>query len=462
MKSSILLILELAIVFGSFAQDTFQNSGNIQLHSGAQLAFFGDLTNNGTITNSGGTLLAAGSNSQAFNGSSAIALDNLTIDKASNSLQLDNELQISGVLTFIDGTIVSDHADAATEFIHFLDGASHSGASDASYIDGVVRKTGNDAFDFPVGDNGFLRPISISAPANAADHFTAYYSQADPATIGTALETGLDHISPCEYWVLNRTGGSSDVEVTLSWGANCSGVENLCEIEIARWDGAEWASEGNGGTTGTTASGTLVSGSSCTTPAAVTNFSPFTLASTTSDNPLPIELLSFEVTKCGFSACISWQTSTEVNNDFFTVERSKDGISWESIDEIKGAGNSTSALNYETTDYKPYQGISYYRLKQTDFDGKFTYSKVEDLEINGIENGQTIVYPIPAIDQITIKGELIEVEKFRIFTTSGLDVTSKVKVLNNNKLSLNLDVRRLQQGVYIIRTPNSNFRIFKK
>ncbi len=91
------------------------------------------------------------------------------------------------------------------------------------------------------------------------------------------------------------------------------------------------------------------------------------------DNPLPIELLSFSVKNNGNSVMIQWATAAEINNDYFTIERSTDGFSWEILDYMYGAGNSNQVLHYQYEDNQPVQGVSYYRLKQTDFDGQYEY-----------------------------------------------------------------------------------------
>lgn len=98
----------------------------------------------------------------------------------------------------------------------------------------------------------------------------------------------------------------------------------------------------------------------------------FTLGGTATYTCLmvPIELLSFncEPTQAGIT--ISWTTASETNNDYFTVERSPDGATWENIATVDGAGHSTEVLNYSFTDDDPRNGINYYRLTQTDLDGK--------------------------------------------------------------------------------------------
>lgn len=94
------------------------------------------------------------------------------------------------------------------------------------------------------------------------------------------------------------------------------------------------------------------------------------------DGPLPIILLRFKTKLIDDQVHVSWTTLSETNNDYFTVERSLDGIDFETVEIIPGAGDSFRELNYETMDSSPYYGTSYYRLKQTDYDGGFEYSKL--------------------------------------------------------------------------------------
>lgn len=114
---------------------------------------------------------------------------------------------------------------------------------------------------------------------------------------------------------------------------------------------------------------------------------------------LPVELLSFSGKKAGKANLLQWSTASETNNDFFTLEKSKNGIDWSIVKTVSGAGNSTSLMNYRLTDYEPVFPLTYYRLKQTDFDGSFTYSKVIALESTG--EGVNIIsslHPNPAKD----------------------------------------------------------------
>jgi hypothetical protein len=297
---------------------------------------------------------------------------------------------VHGDITFTDGIIsstaanllvIDDDSDALTE-------------SDISYVDGPVKKIGNDVFDFPVGDDGQLQPLSITAPGNATDEFTAQYIEVDPDPTysDASLGPGLNHISSCEYWELDQTAGASNVQVTLNYDPNSCGVSDLAALVVARWDGAAWQNHGG------TVTGNLVSGI-VQTPATVNTWianMPFTLASTNSLNPLPIELLSFDAEVNNRQVDLSWVTATETDNDYFTVERSKDGLAWEDILEVDGAGTSSSILSYFDVDENPYTGISYYRLRQTDFDFSSTHSDIVAVEILTGDDSGISIYPNPA------------------------------------------------------------------
>jgi len=91
------------------------------------------------------------------------------------------------------------------------------------------------------------------------------------------------------------------------------------------------------------------------------------------DTTLPIELLTLSSEVKSDRVMLNWTTGTEINNDFFTIERSRDSYGWEVLGFVNGAGNSSTPKSYTFNDIHPLDGLAYYRLKQTDFDGRFKY-----------------------------------------------------------------------------------------
>jgi len=112
--------------------------------------------------------------------------------------------------------------------------------------------------------------------------------------------------------------------------------------------------------------------------------------------PLPIELLSFEAKISGEVINLVWTTASETNNDYFTVERSKNGLDFEDIIKMDGAGTSGRGITYLAVDDNPLPNVSYYRLKQTDYDGTFTYSKIVAVNLRASTSSFAIdqIYPI--------------------------------------------------------------------
>lgn len=176
-------------------------------------------------------------------------------------------------------------------------------------------------------------------------------------------------------------------------------------------------------------------------------------------NPLPIELVDFTVKKIEEHALLEWQTASEINNDYFTIERSIDARNWEELQTVDGAGNSNSLLNYKAIDNNPYSGLSYYRLKQTDFDGKFSYSEIRSL--NMIELNNSNIYPNPTTDKITIESNEIDLAQLKIFNLLGQDVTPLTPI-NNNGLNLIVDLSNLDAGIYFVSINSNTTKVYKK
>ena len=170
--------------------------------------------------------------------------------------------------------------------------------------------------------------------------------------------------------------------------------------------------------------------------------------------PLPIELLQIDAEFKQDKVTIDWTTHKEINNDYFEIERSKDGISWEIIEEVEGAGNSNAVLNYQVVDNNPYYGTSYYRLKQTDFDGKYSYSEI--LAVNHTSINDFIIYPNPFENEITLQFD--DITDDRSYTVEVLDnlgriVYNKETFPNSGQTTIRLD-KDLPKGSYHVRVKN--------
>jgi hypothetical protein len=115
---------------------------------------------------------------------------------------------------------------------------------------------------------------------------------------------------------------------------------------------------------------------------------------------LPVELLSFDAKPVDDNVILNWSTASEINNNYFEVEKSNDGKKFKTFQFVSGAGNSTIQNDYSTVDESPSPGINYYRLKQVDFDGTISYSPIVAVEINS--SNVFYVMPNPAIDKLEL------------------------------------------------------------
>lgn len=168
---------------------------------------------------------------------------------------------------------------------------------------------------------------------------------------------------------------------------------------------------------------------------------------------LPIELISFNAVTdlTNNTVNLVWATASEKNNDYFTIERSVDGKQWNVITTVQGAGNSSQELTYSIVDSNPEDGIQYYRLKQTDFDGKYEYSDLVSVQLN--KAGQTKmlnVYPNPAtsavnvaIDRSLFGGHM----QIKITNAMGSVVLEETNVSDFTK---GLDISGLNNGNYMV------------
>jgi hypothetical protein len=175
---------------------------------------------------------------------------------------------------------------------------------------------------------------------------------------------------------------------------------------------------------------------------------------------LPVTLVNFKGEQAGEINKLTWSTSTEINNKGFEVERSLDGRSFTSIAFVASKGdngNSSVNLDYGYND-KAIVGVTYYRLKQVDRDGKYNYSNVVTLSRKGTEIVLSSVYPNPATVELNLKITSPRAEKLTIVVT---DLTGKVvmqrpaAVVTGDNIE-RLNVSALAAGSYILKAVCGN------
>jgi hypothetical protein len=183
--------------------------------------------------------------------------------------------------------------------------------------------------------------------------------------------------------------------------------------------------------------------------------------------PVPVEYLSFSGEYEGKTVLLKWSTALERNNDYFTIERSSDKVNYIGFKVVRGAGNSAQKSNYSIQDTKPYKGTSYYRLRQTDFEGKSTYSEIITVTNEELPFTFTI-YPNPASenDSPRLNFEVEETTQILVvvYDINGNQVYSKIQVIErgpNQVLAIDPS-NTLSAGVYMIIATSDNTIIKSK
>ena len=504
--SVILIIINALLIINAFAQTvtvnnvTITNSSVItvkgallsnagsSLDNDGTLEISGDLTNNSGSSLFGlstGTVILDGA-SQSISGSSSTGFNDLTIaGTGAKTLQQDisvggNYASPSGVLSLSTQhlilnshllTVKNPSPTAVNRTSGFIVSETDpaTGYGEVKWM--IGSGTGNYIFPFGNALAASYLPVSfnITAPGNNSVGYltVATYPTSVIATPNNRpLPTGLSSLMSLSgsenasnvldrWWVMDASSYTtppvSDLALTYrdnEWdatgGSTNSIVENLLKAQSS--DGSMWTPVPAGIINATT--NTVIINN-------VNTYNPFwTLAG--SNGPLPIELLVFDASLNDKNIVdLNWATATEINNDFFTVEKSRDGINFEPFAVVDGAGNSTDVLYYHTEDKEPFEGITYYRLKQTDYDGAFSYSDIRAVNIYKINYGTFAVFPNPASDHFYIKFD----NSSAVGAMQILDVNGKVirnyssaTFENNTDNITRIERDGIAPGIYFVTT----------
>ncbi|NLA24695.1 MAG: T9SS type A sorting domain-containing protein [Bacteroidales bacterium] len=430
----------------------------------------GNWENNASFDSGKGQVQFSGNSKQSiFSGGDYFAdvlFDNITL--GSNDIELLDNMQIEGEAIFNNGIVNLNSFN-----LNFGDTASSVVSTDESFVNGIVTKTGQSAFVFPVGEVGeedgvpyaVCGPVGIDAPSTPSNISAEYFFAKPPFNNwkeGMCDLEEMHNASGVEYWMLNSDGDHPDV--TLYWlDGDRSGIIDASKLVVAHYDDDVnqdcWNNKG----------GSIVFADEV--PVAVKSeipflsYSPITFGTITHINPLPVELIEF-VAECDSdnSVKIEWITATEINNDYFVLERSFNTKDWIKIDKLAGAGNSNTSQVYNIEDNN-INGTVYYRLLQVDYDGQNSYSKtIQTNCYNWNVEPRISVYPNPFNNLIKLNLYDFEEEcaNIEIVDLFGQVLINSEVNLQGNETSLDLFLGDLPPAVYILRVKTSSGFIIKR
>lgn len=169
-------------------------------------------------------------------------------------------------------------------------------------------------------------------------------------------------------------------------------------------------------------------------------------------SPLPVAFSTFTALRKGRSAILEWETLTESNNDYFSIEHATDARNFTAIGQVPGQGTTFTPQIYSFTDQQPYPGINYYRLRQVDFDGRFEYSEIRSVPFP-VEPDELFVYPNPSQGtfHIQVPRSSTETADLQLFDSQGRMLRQIVVGDNTNLSNTFLGKAELSPGLYFLK-----------
>lgn len=456
---------------------SFTNNDNFTANT-SSVTIAGSFTNNGAFNANTGAVTFTGTGT--IGGTNDISFYNLVTNTA-GTVTLAKDIAITNYLTMTRGKVnlaAKTVAIGEPGILGLLLPKAGTIAYTAGWMYGgkIKRYFGVDILTigsasglFPIGSATHYRPCWIAnsgllttGGSITLSHTSIANSQVVNFVDNTWSGGSTVRFISGSYWTMQVNGITIGVSFSIRMqGTGLGPVNSVHDLSIAFADGAIGSHSASGGTpsnpqlnrTGIILSSLGIAAGSQGRGAPIN----FHVASKSTSSPLPISLLKFEGKLYNNKTVdFLWATASETNNDYFTIEKSFDASTFEKVIDIKGAGNSTTTLKYTATDNNPLTGVSYYRLKQTNFDGKFTYSNLISIKNTAKMNFNFNVYPNPATVDDVLKIEFPEDLQGKDILVSMFDALGN-KVYSNKVLATKskdkLTISYLQNfkaGVYFI------------
>jgi len=406
------------------------------------------LTLNGTVSGIG--TLKGSANSELYIGGSgnlgtmyfsagAQEVKNLTTNRSSGISTLGTDLTVNTLLTLTNGLITTGTNNL---IVSTTNAAAVTGQNTNSYVNGNLRRafaSNTDTYAFPVGTSTIYTLAEVVNDnlvgiSYIDSKFLTSFSNTGSLDLAKAIDFGTPYtsISPEGIWYLEPdvqpTGGDYTIKLHFDDGGGTNAFSGLSDNkfgplkrDVSSTSAFDWSAL-NGTLNANNGTGRMVADGFAQRNG-ITSFSHFAIGR--ADFALPVELLKFAASPQNNTVKLDWTTASEINNDYFSIERSKNAVDFEQIQTIQGAGNSRILLEYSAFDFHPLSGKSYYRLRQTDFDGKSTVSKMVSVDFS-LENN-TVNY--------TVQNDFLTVtfNQGMPVSISVYSVTGKLLIQKNSK-----------------------------
>lgn len=399
----------------------------------------------------------------------------LTIQPSSGNVIMNKEVNALNSLNLLSGKLDLNGNEFTLGNIG-VNGTLTGGSATSYLISGnttakLTRYTTTNAttYNYPVGDAANYTPISVqfyTGPMAANTQISVDVIPSAHPSIGTST----NYLS--RYWQVEPTNMPNIVtpySVVYQWAPADEATAPIpANLKAFKHNSQGWIAGIGSGANFEQGNATINPGTRTISWVGLWSFSDFT--GNGNGTPLPISLLDFNVQTVLDDVDVTWTTATETNNDFFTVEKSIDGKNFEVAGVVEGAGNSNELLAYSFKDTQPYDGVSYYRLKQTDFDGKYSYTGILSVQFNAKSNNNVFsIFPNPSelngvylntngADKTDVMVKIVDI-------AGKVLLSQQLNVLTGNQ-PLFISTAGIQSGVYILEvstpTENKSFKLVLK
>lgn len=379
--------------------NTSETNSACTIKVSGDVSIYGNITELSSGTGSG-VISFVGSNQSLYVGSAGSITNTINFEINNNStVDVLSDITMPNDLILTSGNFVLGSYDLTVL-------NNISGGSTSSYVKtngtGSLRHSVSLATLFPIG-NGQYNPVKLT---------TTSTSQLGARVIDAVYSNGLSG-STVNQDVVNRTwditgnlSGSMTIEPFWASGDENPGFDRT-ECYVSHYTGSQWEGSTKGAASGSPLYSRVRSG--------ITSLSPFAIGS---KGVLPVTFTTFDAKPYKNKVLVTFSTASEFNNEYFDIERSVDGRNFESVGIIKGVGNSLREQRYSFIDENPYLGISFYRIKQVDFDGKVSYTATRSVHL---DNNTLTITPRNTDGRIDINTNDLSYE-VHIYNTSGQEV----------------------------------------
>ena len=179
---------------------------------------------------------------------------------------------------------------------------------------------------------------------------------------------------------------------------------------------------------------------------------------------ITVELISFTGSEHGEYVKLEWSTSSELNNDYFEIQKSKDGFDFEAIGKVSGNGTTNNEQIYQFDDPSPFSGLNYYRLVQFDYDGKSEIHHTISVGFNELlGEGNILAYPNPVLQDRKLRLKLNGMDndsiKIQIYSLMGNLVYNDIQLIEKHQNDISIDLAQFKTGIYSLSVdvPNQKY-----